>query len=218
MTGTSSLLRLGILFFAATAISQAATVLVPGGSWSTFTIDMDGNGQNDFVGVSTASSNLTGSFYSDTLGSSLTGPTSGFSQYTGRWVNASTPSSVNLNGTWTVSSLIRNANNSLTTGFSFYSHLNQQSYYTLMVGNSGNSGDAVNLIAFYVDGRDYYANNANPIKFHYGVYGPLTATAGGNTATVNFTTVPEPSAFSLLLAGAGALALVRGRAKRAARH
>ena len=206
------------VFFLASGLTQAATVLVPGGSWSTFTIDMDGNGQIDFAGVSTASSNLTGTSYSDQLSSTLIGPSPAtLNKLTGRWVLASTPGSVSLNGTWTGSSLLRSANNSSTTGYSYYSHLNQQSYYTLMVGNSGNSGDPVQLIAFYVDGRDYYTNTANPIKFPYGVYGPLTATAGSNTATVDFASlaVPEPSAFSLLLAGAALLTLSR-RARRSA--
>ena len=200
------------VFFLASGLTQAATVLVPGGSWSTFTIDMDGNGQIDFAGVSTASSNLTGTSYSDQLSSTLIGPSPAtLNKLTGRWVLASTPGSVSLNGTWTGSSLLRSINNTSTTGFGYYSHLNQQSYYTLMVGNSGNSGDPVQLIAFYVDGRDYYANNANPIKFHYGVYGPITATAGSNTATVDFASlaVPEPSAFSLLLAGAAVLTLAQ---------
>ncbi len=199
-----------------TSVSHAITVLVPGSSWSSFTIDMDGNGQNDFVGVSTASSNLTGTFYSDQLQSNLLGPTTGFSQYTGRWVLASNPSSVNLNGTWTVPTLTRTLNNGSTTGFSFYSHLNQQSYYTLMVGNSGNSGDAAMLIAFYVDGRDYFANNANPIKFNYGVYGPVSATTGSNTATVDFASlaVPEPGSASLLILG---LAAVLARSRRCRR-
>ncbi len=211
MTAFHGFLRLGLVLLTVTSFGQATTVLVSGGSWSTFAIDMDGNGQNDFVGVSTASSNLTGNFYSDRLGATVTGPTSGFNQYTGRWVSTATPGSVALNGTWTVSSLARTGENLLTTGFSFYSHLNQQSYYTLMVGNSGTSGETANLIAFFVDGRDYFANNANPIKFHYGVYGPITATTGSNTATVDYTNlaVPEPSALSLLLAGLGMLALAR---------
>jgi hypothetical protein len=206
----------GVLFAMMTSVSHAITVLVPGSSWSSFTIDMDGNGQNDFVGVSTASSNLTGTFYSDQLQSNLLGPTTGFSQYTGRWVLASNPSSVNLNGTWTVPTLTRTLNNGSTTGFSFYSHLNQQSYYTLMVGNSGNSGDAAMLIAFYVDGRDYFANNANPIKFNYGVYGPVSATTGSNTATVDFASlaVPEPGSASLLILG---LAAVLARSRRCRR-
>lgn len=203
------------VFFLASGLTQAATVLVPGGSWSTFTIDMDGNGQTDFAGVSTDSLNLKGTSYSDQLSSNLTGPSPAtLNKLTGRWVLASTPGSVSLNGTWTGSSLLRSANNSSTTGYSYYSHLNQQSYYTLMVGNSGNSGDPVQLIAFYVDGRDYYANNANPIKFHYGVYGPITATAGSNTATVDFASlaVPEPSSAWLLTLGiAGVLAFKRRR-------
>ena len=217
MTSTLSLLRLGILFFASTAISQAATVLVPGGSWSNFTIDMDGNGQIDFAGVSTASSNLTGTYYKDFLTSSVTGPSS-FNAEAGTWHAAANPGSVGINGTYTVTGLARSMQNSATSGYSFYNHMNLQSWYTLIVGNSGNSGEAANLIAFYVDGRDYYANNANPIKFNYAVYGPLTATAGGNTATVNFTTVPEPSVFSLFLAGAGALALFRNQPNRSLKH
>ena len=200
----------------AASVSQATTILVPGASWATFSIDMDGNGQTDFVGVSTASSNITGNFYSDRLSSTLTGPTFSFDQYTGRWVSAATPASVNLNGTWTVQTLLRTLDNNLTDGFSFYNNLNGQSYYTLMVGNSGFSNDPVKLIAFYVDGRDYFLNNANPIKFHYGVYEPLTATAGSNTATVDFASlsVPEPSSTSLLLAGIGGLVVLRLRKKK----
>lgn len=200
------------VFLLASGFTQATTVLVPGGSWSTFTIDMDGNGEIDFAGVSTASSNLTGTSYSDQLSSSLIGPSPAtLDKLTGRWVLASTPGSVSLNGTWTASSLLRSINNSSTTGWSYYSHLNQNSYYTLMAGNSGNSGDPVRLIAFYVDGRDYFANNANPIKFHYGVYGPITATAGSNTATVDFASlaVPEPSIASLFLLGMGVALLKR---------
>jgi hypothetical protein len=59
-----------------------------------------------------------------------------------------------------------------------------------------------------VDARDYFANNANPIKFHYGVYGPLTDAAGSNTVTVDFanlTAIPEPSALSLMVLGLGVL-------------
>ena len=202
------------VFLLASGFTQATTVLVPGGSWSTFTIDMDGNGQIDFAGVSTASSNLTGTSYSDQLSSSLIGPSPAtLDKLTGRWVLASTPGSVSLNGTWTASSLLRSANNTSTTGYSYYSNIGQQSYYTLLAGNSGNSGNPIQLIAFYVDGRDYFTNNANPIKFHYGVYGPLTATAGSNTATVDFASlaVPEPSAFSLLVGGLGLLAFLRRR-------
>ena len=86
-----------------------------------------------------------------------------------------------------------------------------------MVGNSGLSNDPVKLIAFYVDGRDYFLNNANPIKFNYGVYEPLTATAGSNTATVDFASlaVPEPSSTSLLMAGIGGLVVLRLRRKKA---
>jgi hypothetical protein len=85
-----------------------------------------------------------------------------------------------------------------------------------MVGNSGNSGDAAMLIAFYVDGRDYFANNANPIKFNYGVYGPVSATTGSNTATVDFASlaVPEPGSASLLILG---LAAVLARSRRCRR-
>ncbi|NCW26635.1 MAG: PEP-CTERM sorting domain-containing protein, partial [Betaproteobacteria bacterium] len=71
----------------------------------------------------------------------------------------------------------------------------------------GNSGDPVTLLAVYVDARDYFINNANPIKFNYGVYGPLTDAAGSNTATIDFAnlTIPEPSSASLMVVGLGVL-------------
>ncbi|NBQ65948.1 MAG: PEP-CTERM sorting domain-containing protein [Verrucomicrobia bacterium] len=91
--------------------------------------------------------------------------------------------------------------------FTFYNNQPQKSYVSLWVGNAGNSGDPVTLLAVHVDARDYIANNANPIKFHYGVYGPLTDAAGNNTVTVDFAnlTIPEPSSASLMVVGLGML-------------
>jgi hypothetical protein len=203
------MIRVFILLVLAAGWAQSATVLVPGGSWSTFSIDMDGNGQTDFTGTNIHFGYVEGTFYSDRLNTAITGPVSivkerGFS------VDASTPEAAGLNGTYTVTSLLRASNNMTDSGYGyfFYNNSPQQSYVSLWVGNAGNSGDPVTLLAVYVDARDYFANNANPIQFHYGVYGPLTDVAGSNTATIDFanlTAIPEPSALSLLAVGLGGL-------------
>ena len=213
------MIRSFILLALAAGWAQSATVLVPGGSWSTFSIDMDNDGQIDLRGTNIHFGYVEGTFYSDRLNTAITGPVSILKER-GSFVNASTPEAAGLNGTYTVSSLLRASNNMTDAGygyFTFYNGQPQQSYVSLWVSNAGNSGDPVTLLGVHVDARDYIANNANPIKFHYGVYGPLTDAAGNNTVTVDFanlTAIPEPSALSLLAMGiGGVIALRRVRRK-----
>ena len=213
------MIRSFILLALAAGWAQSATVLVPGGSWSTFSIDMDNDGQIDLRGTNIHFGYVEGTFYSDRLNTAITGPVSILKER-GSFVNASTPQAAGLNGTYTVSSLLRASNNMTDAGygyFTFYNGQPQQSYVSLWVSNAGNSGDPVTLLGVHVDARDYIANNANPIKFHYGVYGPLTDAAGNNTVTVDFanlTAIPEPSALSLLAMGiGGVIALRRVRRK-----
>ncbi len=213
------MIRSFILLALATGWAHSATVLVPGGSWSTFSIDMDNDGQIDLRGTNIHHGYVEGTFYSDRLNTAITGPVSIFKER-GFYVDPSTPEAAGLNGTYTVSSLLRASNNMTDAGygyFTFYNGQPQQSYVSLWVSNAGNSGDPVTLLGVHVDARDYIANNANPIKFHYGVYGPLTDAAGNNTVTVDFanlTAIPEPSALSLLAMGiGGVIALRRVRRK-----
>jgi hypothetical protein len=212
------MIRFFILLVLAAGWAQAATVLVPGGSWSTFSIDMDGNGQIDFAGTNIHFGYVEGTFYSDRLNTAITGPVS-IVKERGFFVDASTPEAAGLNGTYTVTSLLRASNNMTDAGYGYFLYNNspQQSYVSLWVGNAGNSGDPVTLLGVYVDARDYFTNNANPIKFNYGVYGPLTDAAGNNTVTVDFanlTAIPEPSALSLMVVGlGGVIALRRVRRK-----
>ena len=202
------MIRLFILMTLAAGWAQSATVLVPGGSWSTFSIDMDNDGQIDLRGTNIHFGYVEGTFYSDRLNTAITGPVSILKER-GFFVDASTPQAAGLNGTYTVSSLLRASNNMTDSGYGYFLYNNspQQSYVSLWVGNAGNSGDPVTLLAVYVDARDYFINNANPIKFNYGVYGPLTDAAGSNTATIDFAnlTIPEPSSASLMLVGLGML-------------
>ena len=213
------MIRSFILLALAAGWAQSATVLVPGGSWSTFSIDMDNDGQIDLRGTNIHYGYVEGTFYSDRLNTAITGPVSIYKER-GFFVDPSTPQAAGLNGTYTVSSLLRASNNMTDAGygyFTFYNGQPQQSYVSLWVSNAGNSGDPVTLLGVHVDARDYIANNANPIKFHYGVYGPLTDAAGNNTVTVDFanlTAIPEPSALSLLAMGiGGVIALRRVRRK-----
>ena len=203
------MIRFFILMTLAAGWVQSASVLVPGASWSTFSIDMDNDGQIDLRGTNIHYGYVEGTLYSDRLNTAITGPVSIFKER-GFYVDPSTPEAAGLNGTYTVSSLLRASNNMTDAGygyFTFYNNQPQKSYVSLWVGNAGNSGDPVTLLAVHVDARDYIANNANPIKFHYGVYGPLTDAAGNNTVTVDFAnlTIPEPSSASLMVVGLGML-------------
>ena len=202
------MIRFFILMTLAAGWVQAASVLVPGGSWSTFSIDMDNDGQIDLRGTNIYYGYVEGTFYSDKLNTAITGPVSNYKER-GFYVDASTPEAAGLNGTYTVTSLLRQTNNMTDPGYGYflYDTQPQKSYVSLWVGNAGNSGDPVTLLAVYVDARDYFINNANPIKFNYGVYGPLTDAAGSNTATIDFAnlTIPEPSSASLMVVGLGVL-------------
>jgi hypothetical protein len=214
------MIRSFILLALAAGWAQSATVLVPGGSWSTFSIDMDNDGQIDLRGTNIHFGYVEGTFYSDRLNTAITGPVSIFKER-GFYVDPSTPEAAGLNGTYTVTSLLRSNNNMTDAGygyFTFYNNQPQKSYVSLWVGNAGNSGDPITLLAVHVDARDYIANNSNPIKFHYGVYGPLTDASGNNTVTVDFanlTAIPEPSALSLLAMGIGGVIALRRVNRRA---
>jgi hypothetical protein len=214
------MIRSFILLALAAGWAQSATVLVPGGSWSTFSIDMDNDGQIDLRGTNIHFGYVEGTFYSDRLNTAITGPVSIFKER-GFYVDPSTPEAAGLNGAYTVTSLLRSNNNMTDAGygyFTFYNNQPQKSYVSLWVGNAGNSGDPITLLAVHVDARDYIANNANPIKFHYGVYGPLTDASGNNTVTVDFanlTAIPEPSALSLLAMGIGGVIALRRVNRRA---